>query len=135
MLFDTLRTVRLASLTGNIMYLEPNSDAHVPKALHAAAIAAGCIPRVPSPEQVEEVTAEIVESAKPVFKAAEMTTHQKQAALIEICQELAAKGREKDFTSLGRPNRNVVNKMADFTYTNAELERAFKTLMKVGDKL
>lgn len=134
MLFDTLRTVRLTCLSGHIMVLEPKSDVHVPLPLHSSAIAAGCIPRVDTPEKIEKVIEEIKEAAKPVFVAAEMDYNQKQAALIEICQELAARGDEKDFTSLGRPNRHVVNKLASFSYTNAELDRAFQTLMKVGDK-
>lgn len=134
MLFDTLRTVRLTSLFGHIMVLTPNSEINVPPPLHSAAIAAGCVPRVGTPEKIEIAIDDIKEAAKPKFVADEMDYNQKQAALIEICQELAARGDEKDFTSLGRPNRNVVNKMASFSYTSAELDRAFQTLMKVGDR-
>ena len=119
--FRTLRSVRIASLTGHVVNLEPGHPQALPPELHAEAYAAGCVP-VDSPDHV---TAPLVPQGE-----------EREKAIVDAINVLIVKGDPDNFRKAdGVPKVAAIEEIFGFAVSGSEIEDAFELVKLVAKAL
>lgn len=120
-IFRTLRPVRIASLTGHVINLEPGKPKALPPELHAEAYAMGCVP-VDSPENVDV----------PLVPQGE----DRERAIVDAINELIVRGDADNFRKAdGVPKVAAVEEIFGFAVSGAEIEEAFEKVKTIAKAL
>lgn len=111
-LFKSDKPVRLASLSGYVVVIEPDKPGLVPDVMATEAYAAGCVPvDQPLPAQGEELDPE-----------------EREAELKAAITALIAKNDAKDFNADGSPRVMAVRKVVSFQASGDEIRAAYEAL-------
>lgn len=119
-IFRTLRPVRIASLTGHVICIEPGSPVAIPEELHAEAYAMGCVP-VDSPEHID----------RPVVPLGDT----RERGIIDSIHVLITAGDAGKFRKDGVPTVKAVEEVFGFAVTSNEVEAAFDKVKSISDAL
>ena len=117
--FRTLRPVRLASLTGHIIHIEPGEPKAIPPSMHDEAYAAGCVP-VDSPEHVA-----------PSVPQGE----DRERALTDAIHQLIAENDDSKFKNNGAPKVAAMEEVFGFAVTAKETDAAFEKVKEIAAKV
>lgn len=118
--FRTLRSVRIASLTGHVVNIEPGHPQELPPELHAEAYAAGCVP-VDSPDHVDDLVPQ---------------GDERERAIIDAINELIVRGDVNNFRKTdGVPKVAAVEDLFGFAVASSEIETAFEKVKTIASAL
>ena len=117
--FRSLSTIRISSLSGHCITIEPGHPVALPEVMHAEAYAAGCVP-VDSPEYVTP--------SVPQGKDREL-------AITDAIHQLITVGDEASFKKDGTPKVAAVEVLVEFAVTAAEVFEEFEKINAIADKL
>lgn len=118
--FRTLRTVRIASLSGHVVTLEPGEPQALPPVLHAEAYAAGCVP-VDSPDHVAPLVPQ---------------GDERERAITDAIHELITRGDNTQFRKAdGVPKVAAIEEIFGFAVSGAEVEEVFEKVKTIAKAL
>lgn len=118
--FRTLRTVRIASLSGHVVTIEPGKPQALPPVLHAEAYAAGCVPE-DSPEHVVPLVPQ---------------GDERERAITDAIHELITRGDNDNFRKAdGVPKVAAIEEIFGYAVSGTEIEAAFEKVKTVAKAL
>ena len=117
--FRSLTTVRISSLSGHCITIEPGHPMALPEVMHLEAYAAGCVP-VDSPEHVV-----------PLVPQGE----EREQAIKEAIGQLIVDGDKESFKKDGTPKVVAVESKFGHAVTASEVSAEFEKINAIADKL
>lgn len=118
----SLRSFRLASLTGHVVQFEAKKPTFVPDAAVSEAMAAGCVPE----NESDIPFYEDVDRAKVEF-----TGDVRKSMLYLAAQAVAKRNNPKDFDGGGTPKTQVVADMLGYEVSREELLSVYQQYLQV----
>lgn len=119
LLWKTLRRVRLASLSGHIVWLDPGAPAVVPRELYDVALAAGCVPIGSAPDV--PAAPEPVAAEPAAVAAAEEEAPLDRESLQVAIDMVMHTGNASMLTAAGAPRTSVIRDIVGFPVTAEQI--------------
>lgn len=118
-LFRSLTKVRISSLSGHCITIEPGKPQEVPEVMHAEVYAAGCVP------------VDSTSNDEPSVPQGE----DRASSVMDAIHELIASDNADNFKKDGSPKVAAVEEVVGFAVTAAEVLVEFEKLSDIASKM